>query len=347
MRRFLLLPLLAMSFSIFGQRTIAVQSNTDVSFYTDLFSAVEAAPNDATIHLPGGHFTLPLNYRIDKKIHLIGVGHHPDSTRATDATFFDGILKITTGMTGGSIVGIYITDRLEVFEDGNVLPDQVLLQRCNLNKVLVFSDNSPKRWNVSENFFRAPDQSSIDGPFQECRFANNVIYGHLTSVQSGCSFENNIFFFEEDLFTNSMNGITFSKNVFFSENINDQLNSGGPGSPRNFFFIENIFIIELDPFPILSHTGNDNLEDIGGTILIDANAASIYDNNYHLNPNNSELALAFDEDDNELIGLYNVDNPFKEGSLPANPHIKIKQISPVTDATGKLKVLIEVTSQGN
>ena len=47
----------------------------------ELGAAVNAAQHGDTILCPGGEFILSLS--IDKRIHILGVGHRPDSTYAT------------------------------------------------------------------------------------------------------------------------------------------------------------------------------------------------------------------------------------------------------------------------
>jgi hypothetical protein len=46
-------------------------------------------------------------------------------------------------------------------------------------------------------------------------------------------------------------------------------------------------------------------------------------------------------------GIYGGANPWKEGSLPPNPHIQAKAIGNVTNAQGELPVTIRVAAQGN
>ncbi|MEN9441961.1 MAG: hypothetical protein RLZ33_2038, partial [Bacteroidota bacterium] len=62
----------------YSQQTFVRQNGTSNVYYSisEVFST--AQPGD-TIYLPGGAFNIS-TLTIDKKLHIFGVGHHPDST---------------------------------------------------------------------------------------------------------------------------------------------------------------------------------------------------------------------------------------------------------------------------
>ena len=75
-----------------SQNLIAVQNGNTPAFYTVLDSAIIHAQNGDTVYIPGGTFSL--NVPVTKSLHIIGVGHNPDSTLATGKTVINGNLSL-------------------------------------------------------------------------------------------------------------------------------------------------------------------------------------------------------------------------------------------------------------
>ena len=90
-----------------SQNLIAVQNGGTTSFYSSLDSAVNNAQNGDTIYIPGGNYTI--NDTINKRIHLVGSGIHPDSANVTSMTLISGYSQIIldSGADNGSVTGIY------------------------------------------------------------------------------------------------------------------------------------------------------------------------------------------------------------------------------------------------
>ena len=80
-----------------AQKSFAPHRNgTSIIFYGDtpLTEAYNASQSGDTLYVSGGNFATPET--IDKGLVIIGAGYHPDSTSATQKTFFmySGNLKI-------------------------------------------------------------------------------------------------------------------------------------------------------------------------------------------------------------------------------------------------------------
>jgi hypothetical protein len=67
-----------------------------------------------------------------------------------------------------------------------------------------------------------------------------------------------------------------------------------------------------------------------------------YSYNFHLKNPASYLGT-----DATQVGVYGSATPFKEGSVPVNPHIQTKSIAEQTNAEGKIPVQIKVAAQNN
>jgi hypothetical protein len=86
---FILLALVAATSSSFAQNLIAVQNAGTPSFFLMITEAIESAQDGDTIYLPGGSFG---DCNINKRLYLVGVGHHPDSTNATNFTLLSQLI---------------------------------------------------------------------------------------------------------------------------------------------------------------------------------------------------------------------------------------------------------------
>lgn len=67
-----------------------------------------------------------------------------------------------------------------------------------------------------------------------------------------------------------------------------------------------------------------------------------YAHNYHLKSPTTYLGT-----DGTEVGIYGGTFPYKEGSVPRNPHIQLKNIASKTDDNGSLQIEIQVEAQDN
>jgi hypothetical protein len=72
------------------------------------------------------------------------------------------------------------------------------------------------------------------------------------------------------------------------------------------------------------------------------NSGFTYTHNFHL-----KTPAAYAGTDATQVGLYGSAKPWKEGSMPLNPHIQTKTIAENTNADGKIQVQVKVTAQNN
>ncbi|MFZ1657300.1 MAG: hypothetical protein WAT61_00625, partial [Flavobacteriales bacterium] len=187
MRTFTLLSIaasFALSTSVSAQLPrIVVDGITAPQVFTDLNAAITAAPANSNITLSGGSFLVPGGFALDKPLHFVGAGMHPDSTNATGATILvaDGydIFALTSGASGSSFTGIWFNNAGNVTLSLGTGPgDQVVtgveFLRCMFQKEV--------RLGVEE-----PSNSSSS--FTECIF-HGVLRGNGgTSVVNRCIFD--------------------------------------------------------------------------------------------------------------------------------------------------------------
>ena len=83
--------------------------------------------------------------------------------------------------------------------------------------------------------------------------------------------------------------------------------------------------------------------DLDTTFVNVPSTAFDYDNDYRLRDDSVGKNAGSDGTD---IGIYGTQQPWKDGSLPRNPHIRTISLTPVTDENGHLIIEAEVQGQG-
>ena len=323
-----------------AQTLIAVQNGGTPKFYTKLDSAVTYAQNGDTLYLPGGTFTL--SAPIGKRLHIIGVGHNIDSTLVTDQTRIDGNIELINDASNGSLTGVY--HRRGVFNSGENISNY-LVQRCFLEAPLQLKATSLK-WSFVENIIRGSFNNASPGA-SNIFFYNNIIdsrsytslYGFTSSV-----FLNNIFLFLGGCYGGgfcdypiSASNSTFENNIFISSGMSSYGISYS--EMNNNLFVENISITPRD----LYNRGSNNIvNQAQSSIFVNQTGNEFnYSHDYHLQSTSLGKNAGIEKTD---IGIYGGFYPWKDGSLPSNPHIQFENVSGV-DGSGNIHVKIKVAAQ--
>jgi hypothetical protein len=348
----ILFALVAATGSGFAQNLIAVQNGGEPKFYSKLDSAIVFAVDSDTLYLPGGNFAL--NTDIGKRLHIIGVGHHPDSTLVTNPTIINinSSLNLITGATGGSLMGIKLNGNLQFgtsSTDGNVCNYKVA--RCYVGSIISNSNASTNNLfyeNIITNgggFYFSISMNNAESNY----FYNNIITGGfggysqftVNGIGAGSIFKNNIFINNDYDYLNGVVYSVFENNIFAASSLfnpsygifNNIFNNNLFVTPSSYIFWTN-----------WNNTGINNIfEQAQTSIWINQNGDSFsYSQDYHLQTTSPGKNAGRDGTD---IGIYGGMFPWKEGSIPFNPHFQQVQISPKTDANGNLNVNIKVAAQ--
>lgn len=336
------LLLICSFFSIYivsAQDLIAVQNGNTPAFYADLSEAIKNAVANDTIYIPGKIYVV--NDTINKPIHLVGVGINPNFTQATGITSLTSP-RITSpqiilgdNADGGSITGIYFTTNYyngnpynNITQDINTDVSNFLIDRC------YFGSNVSGKFSnsvIKQNIFR--HRSNFNAESGNTLITNNI-FCSATYTFTNCTLANSIFIYNDIIATNCIieNNIlnpyqTFNtiKNCNIRNNVNTSNGVSGTNlKSRNFNDSADLTTVFVDYTGIaqaISFTADFQLPD-----------ASSYKN-----------AGA----DGKDIGIYGGRFPWKDGSVPFNPHIKSKSVDGSTIASGNLPVNIEVEAQQN
>lgn len=170
-----------------AQNLIAVQNGGEAEFYTNLDSAIVHASNGDTVYIPGGTFSVSV--QIDKRLHIIGVGHNPDSTLATGQTRITGNLSLVNEASNGSLMGVYLSGYTT---SGDNISNYLVL-RCSFNGINLPSSST--NWIFIENIIQYAYQFGSEYAVN-CYFYNNIIGAYSNYNWAGFAssvFKNNIF----------------------------------------------------------------------------------------------------------------------------------------------------------
>lgn len=323
-----------------GQNLIAVQNGNRPSFYTKLDSAITFAQNGDTIYIPGGGFTI--NDTINKRIHLVGVGHHPDSTNVTARTLISGSrqLILKSGADNGSVTGIYFIDPgYDGYDNIQIIGSVTgyTISRCYVTRGITqnpLSNNLTLTENIIVN-------SSLSGTKNSC--INNIFLGFV--YNSSGTIKNNVFTFSQPGYKQYA--------FYFGDNIVE----------NNIFMPGTVFLDTYNGTSIYHNNANGGINGIFGSnqgssnFLDNTNLKSIFVNfdptttgsgeaiykaDFHLKSESPYKNAGRDGTD---IGIYGGAYPWKEGSIPSNPHFQTINIAPKTDNSGNLNVKIKVAAQ--
>lgn len=317
-----------------AQTMIAVTNETGSTFYTSLDLAITNAKSGDYIYLPGGSFTISVP--INKQLQIVGVGHNPDSCAVTGITQVTGNFTIKSGSDHGSITGIKI-DAI-TFTVGATEPiiNYYSIERCNIGGLIFLSSKSS---NILINECVIRSSYIIGYNTQGFQMSKCIIETNdIRNFDSNAYFINNIFIFTQTGSSIGFDGITncYVRNNIFLSSVRDA--GYQPNCPNNLFQ-NNLFNSGVGYF----QSSNLFRNNITGPVtpLFKNQSGKIFDykQDYHILDTSPAHNAGTDGTD---LGIYGTGSPWKEGSVPSNPHIQSKSISTVN---GNLNVKIKVAAQ--
>lgn len=314
------------------------------SLYTNLSAAITAAVNGDTLYLPGS-IILPYStdITISKSVHIVGTGHYPDSTIATNTTMINTI-RFLTGSGGSSIEGCIIYN-LYIGYAATQNIQGFSVKRCSVGLFRLGFDNVSTFENIilTDNVFTAYFN------FREGYTTNILITRNIFNASGSSSnifgrgllFSNNIIYCYYSSALASLTECVLENNIIIGCNYNTITAISYLGS-TNCQYANNLFI------PNVSNWGtNTQINSILGqttaTTFVNANTSGfLYGHNYHLLSTSPGKNYGTDGTD---AGIYGTSSPYKDGAMPFNPHIMSKSISGQTTLSGALNVNISVSAQ--
>ncbi len=311
-----------------------VSSNGTTKLTSTLDSCLLLADNNDIIYLPGGTFTGMSDW-FRKKVTIIGVGHNPDSTMATDRTYVNGSIGFYPEAAGSIIDGVYLYQHIYVTTNNKVY-------RCNANVIF-----SPWAINVDNLLVdKCVIRGGVSGYSGVNNMYNSVIKNSIINAGADFStnvhttnYENNILLFNGAYDLGGADQCTFKNCIFYG------ITGWGSGaSPSNSFFINNLFTIAtLPPLTDISNaTGNHLNQSTSSIFLTLPSPTYIYANDYLINTSSPALTGGTG---GTQIGIYGGSSPWVKGNIPPNPHIRTKNVDATTGPSGLLRVRFNVAVQ--
>lgn len=317
-------------------QTIALHSSTGVQIIkgnTALATAYTAAQNGDTLYLSGHTFIPPGSF--DKQLSIFGAGHYVDSTLATGKTFINGNVNLSENSDMFYLEGVEITGNFTISTNHSV--NNVIIKRCKINGVIeILGDLSNPSNNlalIGNVLIGAVNLSNA----QNVLISNNILQYGL-SLTNGNLITNNIF---TERLTNGYYENFRGNNNQISNNIFLLCGSYGVTLGDGNIFTNNLFTC---PNPGLGSNPTiiGNYTNILQTnIFVNQTGTTFnYTHDYHLQAPTTYLGT-----DGTQVGIYGGTFPYKEGAVPLNPHIQLKNIAPTTDANGDLQIQIQLSAQ--
>lgn len=326
-----------------AQKTIAVQSNGNATFFTDWASAWAATQNGDTLYLPGGTFNTG-NIIIDRKVTIIGVGHDPTQTHDGLFSHLNGNIFMVEGsdhtlLHGFQFTNLYFNTTSWVNQDVS----NITVSRCRITNTIYLGYTSPSP--VEHVLF---EENVIGGAIygrgaQHIQFVKNIIDNRVFDFNGYTVFANNIFSY---YYASSASWAPLQQlhNALLQNNVFRTTAYPFYNSENNLLQ-NNIFAVNMTPDP---HTDlntwignffNQPMDDV----FVNFTAGGFNpDNDYHLLPASVGIDAATDGFD---IGIYGTAVPYKEGAVPFNPQITFEQVSGQTNDEGNIEVQVNVSAQ--
>jgi len=328
MKAFIITAILCLTGMVINaQNSIALQTKGSTVFYQVLDSAINHALDGDTLYLSGGVFGV--SGTLNKRLHLVGVGHHPDSTKSTSSTNLLSGLKLGSRAASGSITGINMGNNY-ISIQGSL--DNYIISRCKLS--IESSTNTVSNLLCIENVLK---NIAING--NNNIFYNNIIEANNASFGTSNTLKNNIFLGNYFLSGGggAINYSLFENNIFL-----DNYNNSISGSIFFNSFKNNLFFRTTNLGSSNFGIGNLVNQPQSSVFINQTGNTFDYAHDYHINPDSPAKNTGTDGTD---IGIYGGPFPWKEGSVPFNPHIQSLIIDSKTDKDGNLNVKIKVQAQ--
>ncbi len=309
-----------------------------------LKDAVDAAANGDIIYLPSGN-TSVTDLTINKGVHLIGMGYHPDSTGGAGQTVLTGNLYFVTGADGGSIQGVYVTGGILFGKStANSEVHNFVITRCYIAGALYLAND----WNYSTNGSNFTITENIINYGICGGRASNVLISNNIIIQIDILFrpftrfanaviQNNIILPLDNSVSNDITGTTFKNNVVVLGTLAYVNEYSG-----------NIYLNNLHSSPtglnsngVITSTGNVYISRDNMFVRQSGGRFSFTDD-YHLTP---AAINALKGTDGTQVGIYGTSNAFKDGGMPPNPAILQAKVATKTNAKGKLDIEFKVQTQ--
>ena len=336
-----LLPVLSLfSFPRLSAQYIAVVSPAGQTTMCTTFSAaIREAEQGSFIYLPGNRagLNIPAGEKIDKQVHIVGVGYRDDNNPSEGRTLLRGNLHFVTGADGSSVTGVSL--------EGNILIGDTGLGRIGsvVNNLFIHR-------NLFNSIIRNYDSNKDSLACSGLVIAENVIYGKIDLWCPNVDILNNIISngLNDDFY--NIKGGNILNNIFPGNradfNYCSQLNVSNNIFPNEYSLYSSSFSNFSNNIICKEGEGKDNYWNITRDKLFkkwEGNSGYHTTDDYRLKDNSVGKNGGTDGTD---VGIYGGRFPWKDGALPYNPHVNSAVISGMAAPDGTIQLKVNVTTDG-
>ncbi|MBK9074050.1 MAG: hypothetical protein IPL77_03565 [Flavobacteriales bacterium] len=320
---------------------IVVEGTGGPQVFTDIGAAVAAAQTGDKLYLSGGTFAFSGALVIDKPLHFVGAGIHPDSSSVTGITTIatTSATQIHTAASGSTFTGIRFYESV-MYGNGTTdyAPTGIVFQRCEFG-------------------YQMNQGPGSETNFDECIFRHRL-YGNdgiSTVTRSIFSFWGNATHSPISAF--GTGGLTMDHctviggrvsnspncnvaNCIFTRNSSAPFWQSSGATITNNLCAYTSLVSNMTPG---SATGNVLGVSTTDSLFVNETSGGYeFSDDLHLLPVSPGIGMATDGTD---VGVYGTSSPYKPGAVPNNPHFQTGVIAPAADGNGDLPVDIRTEAQ--
>jgi len=340
-KHILILAFIALVSIGFAQtKNIVVTSGATSTAYSDLPSAITAAPNGATIYIPGGIHTLSSDITITKQLHFKGDGHFTLAVANGLVPQISGSkLIFKRAAHNSTFEGLYFANIVSMVHETTDLTGYFYLtfNRCKFDNNITASGGSATigSINIFINecvFYGVSLSSSIEAVY----ITNSIMTG-VYSMNSFCQvnqgyIKNSILL--DGIYLYASSNISITNSISYSQISTNSLNN-----TVSHCLLKTSSTINADI------SSADNLWQDWANIFVNA-PTSIFNQgfDYHLKAGCLGINAGSDNTD---MGIYGSTTPWKENSIPSSPNVYYKSVSNSNNSQGEINTTYKVKAQTN
>jgi len=241
------------------------------------------------------------------------------ATRITQVT---GSFTIKKGSDHGSMTGMKIGGGITFSLSTGESINYYSIERCNIGSNVSIATKSSQIL-ISECVINGSVTGSSSQGFQ---LTKCIVTGSVSGFIANSFADNNVFL------GGSFDGCFFRNNIFLSY-------VASPSAASTTVFQNNSFTSAVSS---LHNCHNNIVAPTTGLFKNKTKTVFDYDQDYHILATSPAHNAGTDSTD---LGIYGTSSPWKDGSLPGNPHVQKVQSKTVSTIDGKLEVKTNIAAQ--
>jgi len=340
-KHILILAFIALVSIGFAQtKNIVVTSGATSTAYSDLPSAITAAPNGATIYIPGGIHTLSSDITITKQLHFKGDGHFTLAVANGLVPQISGSkLIFKRAAHNSTFEGLYFANIVSMVHETTDLTGYFYLtfNRCKFDNNITATGGSATIGSINIFIDECVINSvSLSTSMEAVYITNSIIkntYSYFTHIDQGYiknSIILNHFVLQNSTNISIANSISYNSISNYTTEINNSVTH---------------CLLKTSSTISAEISSADNLWQDWANIFVNAPTNTFNQGfDYHLKTGCLGINAGSDNTD---MGIYGSTTPWKENSIPSSPNVYYKSVSNSNNSQGEINTTYKVKAQTN